>query len=485
VDSGSDDNEDRPRKRRISTAKESKRDDVSDSEVSARDGTSDAPKRKKTKVSVGPSVRTQSAKTQAHYTHTKQRRDTSFKNWEAGMKRNAKPAKIKADIKEATADNLPQILENMRVLGFGVIRNWKKVRAAPFVPNDDTGSEDESSSVDSHFKSVFSEGNDPTPDQAYYHESTGWNNSKTARAPPFEVIFEGVHINSRDYEFTTRISKLDPSDTSHRETRKIMAPKSKALAAYNEKYVGQMRDIIKGMFANEPRTNGCEPANPDNWRLGQNVVWGGTGHQHPHCDQGKIGAFNNEQIFPFVCIHGFGLHEFVMWLLPLKKKREYGFPYCFHKNALLFLRGDLPHAGAFSQLSRGHLEFFPTVRAGWTQSRNPYWRTDETMAKWQEKKVVFLIPDMRTHSFAFPHVTEEDDNGNQIVTYPPEPTSNIFPDLDGSSYLNKRTHDGDTALNSVGTASAWKAGRALMENKRTREPELTTARGKPVRRKPM
>ncbi len=149
----------------------------------------------------------------------------------------------------------------------------------------------------------------------------------------------------------------------------------------SDKYGGQMRDIIKGMFANEPKTNGCDPANPDNWRLTQNVVWGGTGHQHPHCDQGKIGSFNNEQNFPFVCIHGFGLHQFVMWLLPLKKKREYGFPYCFPKNALLFFRGDLPHAGAFSQLSRGHCEFFPTVRAGWTQSRNPYWSTDETMVK--------------------------------------------------------------------------------------------------------
>ncbi len=79
---------------------------------------------------------------------------------------------------------------------------------------------------------------------------------------------------------------------------------------------------------------------------------------------------------------------------------------------------------------------------------------------------------MRTHSFAFPHVTEEDNNGNQIVTYPPERTSDFFPDLDGTSVLKKRTHDGDTALNSVGTS------------KRTREPELTTARGKQVRRKP-
>jgi hypothetical protein len=112
------------------------------------------------------------------------------------------------------------------------------------------------------------------------------------------------------------------------------------------------------------------------------------------------------------------------------------------------------------------------VTAGWTQSRNPYWSTDESMAKWQDKKVVFLIPDMRTHSFAFPHVTEEDDNGNQIVTYPPDRTSHVFPDLDGTSVLLKKTHDGDTALNSAG------------KSKRTREPELTTARGKQVRRKP-
>jgi hypothetical protein len=55
------------------------------------------------------------------------------------------------------------------------------------------------------------------------------------------------------------------------------------------------------------------------------------GHQHPHCDQGKAGCFNTDQIFPFVCIHGFGLHEFAMWLLPAQKKREYGFPFTFPK----------------------------------------------------------------------------------------------------------------------------------------------------------
>ena len=99
--------------------------------------------------------------------------------------------------------------------------------------------------------------------------------------------------------------------------------KTKALDYYNEKYIGQMRDIIKGMFAKENSSPGLDPANPDNWHMAQNVVWGGTGHQHPHCDQGKAGSFNTEQIFPFVCIHGFGLHEFVMWLLPAQKMRDY------------------------------------------------------------------------------------------------------------------------------------------------------------------
>ena len=190
-----------------------------------------------------------------------------------------------------------------------------------------------------------------------------------------------------------------------------MAQKSQALAYYNEKYLGQMRDIITGMFAEETPKTGFEPANPDNWHMSQNIVWGGTGHQHPHCDQGKAGCFNTDQIFPFVCIHGFGLHEFVMWLLPAKKRREYGFPFRFPKNAMLFMRGDFIHAGAYSQLTRAHLEFWPKAAAGWTRSRNPYWATQESFAIWQAKKVVFLLPDLRTFPFAFPQMSEEDDNG--------------------------------------------------------------------------
>jgi hypothetical protein len=168
------------------------------------------------------------------------------------------------------------------------------------------------------------------------------------------------------------MSKVESDDKSGRVARHAMAAKTQALAAYNEKYMGQMQDIVKGMFANERMTNGRDPANPDNWHMAQNIVWGGTGHQHPHCDQGKAGSFNTDQIFPFVCIHGFGLHQFVMWLLPAKRKREYGFPFRFPKNAMLFIRGDCIHAGAYSQLSRAHLEFWPRAAAGWNRTRNPY-----------------------------------------------------------------------------------------------------------------
>ena len=199
--------------------------------------------------------------------------------------------------------------------------------------------------------------------------------------------------------------------------------------------------------------------------MAQNVVWGGTGHQHPHCDQGnKAGAFAYEQIFPFVCIHGFGMHQFTMWLLPAKKKREYGFPYCFPKNAMLFIRGDIPHAGAFSQLSRAHLEFFPAASAGWTKTPFPYWGSTESLAKWQEKKVVFLIPDMRTFPFAFPNITEEDENGNQIVTYPEENTRTVFPHLDDTLKKKKTPSDVDQPRN------------ALPKGKRVREEEKQTER---------
>jgi hypothetical protein len=127
----------------------------------------------------------------------------------------------------------------------------------------------------------------------------------------------------------------------------------------------------------------------------------------------------------------------VMWLLPAKRKREYGFPFRFPKFAMLFLRGDCVHAGAFSQLSRGHLEFWPKAAAGWTRTRNPYWGTAESMLAWQAKKVVFLIPDLRTFPFAYPDISEEDEHGFQTVTYPVRHTQDLFPHLDDKYMVKK------------------------------------------------
>jgi hypothetical protein len=219
------------------------------------------------------------------YTKGKQRRDCSFRNWENGMKRNAKVEGINKEIAEATAENLPKILENMRVTGFGVIRNYKKITRPTSLAMDVDSSGDEEGASTAPFQSVFQEDNEPDATQANYPHTPGWNAYGSGKTPKHAPIFEGVGINSKDYE-------LAPNDTSERQPRQTMAPKTAALDAYNEKYIGQMQDIIKGMFANERPRPGYDPANPDNWMMAQNVVWGGMSHQHPHCDQGKAGCFN-------------------------------------------------------------------------------------------------------------------------------------------------------------------------------------------------
>ena len=387
------------------------------------------------------------------YTKGKQIRDCSIRNWELGMKRQAKVERINSEVVEATADNLPKVLENMRSIGFGIIRNMKKcIDPSSYYMEGDSSDEEEGSSA-TRYTSVFQAQNMPDVAQAEFAHTPGGNGNKSTNVPKHDFLFEGVQINSKDYEFATRLSKPDPTDTSGRKPRQAMSQKGKALETYNTKYIGQMRDIIKGMFANEKSRPGYDPANPDNWIMAQNIVWGGTGHQHPHCDQAKAGSFSTDHIFPFVCIHGFALHEFAMWILPARKKREYGFPYRFPKNAMLFLRGDCIHAGAYSQLTRAHLEFWPTAAAGWTRSRHHYWATHESFSRWQEKKVVFLMPDLRTFPFALPHFSEEDENGNQDVTYPVEYTQELFPQLDDNYKLDKVKYAKPSAMPPAAMAS--------------------------------
>ena len=78
--------------------------------------------------------------------------------------------------------------------------------------------------------------------------------------------------------------------------------------------------------------------------------------------------------------------------------------------------------------------------------------------------MVFLIPDMRTFPFAFPNITEEDENGYQIVTDPEENTRTMFPHLDDTLKKKKTPSDVDQSRN------------ALAKGKRVREEEKQTER---------
>ncbi len=72
-----------------------------------------------------------------------------------------------------------------------------------------------------------------------------------------------------------------------------------------QKHRPQLSTILEGMFEDE------EAGDPENWIMQFNTVVGGVCHQHPHCDSGRVGTYQDLTIFPFVALHGYGLmHEF-------------------------------------------------------------------------------------------------------------------------------------------------------------------------------
>ncbi len=158
----------------------------------------------------------------------------------------------------------------------------------------------------------------------FFPKQDGTLSNKKPQLDP--MIFEGVRINAKDWHFKGVASPAD--SLTGKLPRTVMKNGLAGHTAYNKLYRGQMHDIIKKIFAGKKNTKSRykAEADPHNWNMTQNIVFGGVNHQHPHCDQAKAGAFLNEPIFPFVAIHGFGVHDFEVWLLPAKKKqREYGF----------------------------------------------------------------------------------------------------------------------------------------------------------------
>jgi hypothetical protein len=154
-----------------------------------------------------------------------------------------------------------------------------------------------------------------------------------------------------------------------------------------------------------------------------NIVVGAQDHQHPHCDQGKVGSYVSELIFPFVVVHGFGLNEFQLWLLPCMRKRDHRFLYQFPKTAIVFMCGDFVHAGGCLQAPRAHIDFFPQAEGGW-DDENPYWAPNR-LEGWMKDKTIFLIPDLRCAPFD-PALSKRAPSGDKTVTYPADLTDYLI-----------------------------------------------------------
>jgi hypothetical protein len=123
-----------------------------------------------------------------------------------------------------------------------------------------------------------------------------------------------------------------------------------------KKFRPQLECILKGMYGDSPA------GDVNNWNANLNSIVGGVCHQHPHCDHGRVGTYQDLGIYPFGALHGYGLTPFSLWILP--PGVEYGFMHTFAADQIVFLRGDCVHAGVPSPVPRCHYEFFPRLSAG-------------------------------------------------------------------------------------------------------------------------
>ena len=87
-----------------------------------------------------------------------------------------------------------------------------------------------------------------------------------------------------------------------------------------------------------------------NCTIGTTTIIGGINYQHPHSDCGVVESYAELNIFPFVCLHGFGIDPYSLWLLPDALHNKYGFLHTFRPDQIIFLRGDFIHAGVPSRV---------------------------------------------------------------------------------------------------------------------------------------
>ena len=217
------------------------------------------------------------------------------------------------------------------------------------------------------------------------------------------IIFESVELSDESSSVTPHYDK----DHVHAR-RQLKDIRKDSYKEFKSKYAGQQEDIIRGMFEGMAGIT-------EHWKLNWNVLVGGVNHQHPHTDTAsRASSYEGLDVFPFVAIHGFNLDAFSLWILPDPLHCMYGFMHTFERHQILFMRGDMVHAGVPSRVPRGHMEFFPTPHAGWVK-RSAYWmRKDykQTAFPWQHP----------TYPFGYPNVGLPNDQGKQLMSYPPDIT---------------------------------------------------------------
>ena len=107
----------------------------------------------------------------------KKKRDGALRSWQEAKSRNCTPNKIYEDILEATAENMPEVFENLRKLGYAIIKDFNQLRD----PHQLTT------------YSLFQEKNAPTLAQAQFYKTASQASGGTK--PAMETIFEGVKVN--------------------------------------------------------------------------------------------------------------------------------------------------------------------------------------------------------------------------------------------------------------------------------------------------
>jgi hypothetical protein len=124
---------------------------------------------------------------------------------------------------EATAENIPEVFENLRKLEYAVIKDFNQLRD----PNQ----------LSTY--SLFQDKNAPTLEQAQFYKTAIQASGGTK--PAMETIFEGVKVNQGTMDIVCIKPKIARKGT---ELRSVMTHGTKQYKAYQKLCKGQGDNII-------------------------------------------------------------------------------------------------------------------------------------------------------------------------------------------------------------------------------------------------